>query len=213
MPEKVRFASFILDRFIAPNVSQFKRAAIPDIGDIYSFWMGKHFLNSVLRGSYPDPYRQYVLNYIRRVHGAHESHKLARGATESYLSGPNHYIAGYMQAILHWESFLAQSWMAYSVLQPLTDGLIYSKGDGSIQERLNHLYNRSKHAENVIKGRHLPEGGAIPVWMENDGLHGNGVLLKWEETGLVLEELSSEATLLEDPRTLLEKLESKNKVP
>jgi hypothetical protein len=46
--------------------------------------------------------------------------------------------------------------------------------------------------------------------MENDGLHGVDVVLRWEETGEVRRDLSNFANMLEDPITTVEKVDAAN---
>ncbi len=206
-----RFSKSILDKFLAPYVSNFRRAEIPDMSGESSLWLSKFFLNSVLRRSYTDPFRQYVFNYLRRVEGAHVAHQCARSTTVEFLHGSRQSMSRYMEAILHWESFLAQSWMAYALAERLSGARPFEKGDGSVGQRVNLLYNRSKHSEEAIKAGQLPPEGTISVWMEDDGLHGVDVMLRWEETGEVLQDLSNLANMLEDPYTAAEKLKAANR--
>lgn len=205
-----RFSKSVLDKFLAPRVSKFRGAEIPDLSDKSSSWLAKFYLNSVLRGSYRDPYRQYIFNYLRRVEAAHAAHKLARDATLTFLSGSRQSISRYMDAILHWESFLAQSWMACALIGVLNAERPFKQGDGSVEEKINLLHNRSKHAENAIDAGQLPPDGSVSVWMENDGLHGLEVILRWEETGEMLHNLSNLANILEDPCTAADKLKTAN---
>ena len=142
-----RFKKRTLDKFLAPYVSNFHSAEIPDLSDDSSSWLSKYFLNSVLRGSYANPFRQYVFNFLRRVEGAHVAHQCARSATAIFLNGSRQSMSRYMEAIFHWEAFLAQSWMAYALTENLNGTPPFRKGDGSVEERVNLLYNRSKHSD------------------------------------------------------------------
>jgi len=47
--------------------------------------------------------------------------------------------------------------------------------------------------------------------MENDGLHGVDFVLRWEETGEVLRDLSNFANMLEDPIATDEKVDVTNR--
>ena len=205
-----RFSKAILDKHLAPDVSNFRHAEIPDLSDESSLWLSKYFLNSVLRGSYADPFRQYVFNFLRRVEGAHVAHQSARSTTAQFLHGSRQSMSRYMEAIFHWESFLAQSWMAYALSERLNETRPFEGNDGSVEQRVNLLYNRSKHSDTAISAGQLPPEGTIPVWMEDDGLHGVDVMLRWGETGEVLRDLSKFANMLEDPITTAEKVRGAN---
>lgn len=206
-----RFAKHILDKFLAPYVSNFRSAEIPDLSDESSSWLSKYFLNSVLRGSYADPFRQYVFNFLRRVEGAHVAHQCARSATAEFLHGSRQSMSRYMEAIFHWEAFLAQSWMAYALSERVNETRPFEGSDGSVEQRVNLLHNRSKHSDTAIEAGQLPPDGTIPVWMEDDGLHGIDVMLSWEETSEVLRDLSNFANMLEDPITTAKKVREVNR--
>lgn len=206
-----RFSKHVLDKFLAPNVSNFCQAEIPDMSSESSLWLSKLFLNSVLRRSYVDPFRQYVFNYLRRVEGAHAAHQSARITTAKFLHGSRQSMSRYMEAIFHWEAFLAQSWMAYALTESLNETPPFRKGDGSVEQRVNLLNNRSKHSNSAIEAGQFPPEGTIPVWMEDDGLHAVDVMMRWEETGEVLHDLSNFATMLEDPITTVDKVRELNR--
>lgn len=220
MPRICRFSKHILNKFLAPNVSEFRHAEIPDMSDEASAWLSKFFLNSVLRGSYTDPFRQYVFNYLRRVEGAHHAHQCARNATEKFLRGDRQSMSDYMMAIFHWESFLAQSWMAYALIEQMISLRPFKGKDGSVERAVNFLYNCSKHLEKTIREDNLPPDGTLPIWMEDDGLHGIedeglhrvDVILTWEETGAVLQVFSTLANHLEDPYKAVQKSSPANHV-
>jgi hypothetical protein len=109
----VKFTNFVLDRFLAPHMSSFLSAKIPDLSSQSAPWREMLFLNSVVRGSYSDPVRQYVFNFSRRVEGPYTTHKLASEATIEFLDGSHQSMSTYMRALAHWEDFIAQCGMAF----------------------------------------------------------------------------------------------------
>ena len=72
-------------------------------------------------------------------------------------------------AIGHWKQFLSQADRAWAVLVR-GEKILFVKDDGSAFQRLNLLYNRSKHLESAIKREQLPADGTLPVWLTNAGL-------------------------------------------
>jgi len=79
--------------------------------------------------------------------------------------------------------------------------MVFKKGDGSMHERLNCLYNDLKHTEDRIAAAQMPPGDTVPVWMENEGLSGVKVKLSYAETAQVLSELAVFADALMNPKT------------
>lgn len=84
------------------------------------------------------------------------------------------------------------------------------RGDGSIEERLNIVYNAMKHVEDRIGTADVLAGELTPVWLSNRGIECVGTHLAFEETATVLEALAQWAEIVVEPRRLKEKLEQES---
>jgi hypothetical protein len=211
------WSDYALDKFVAPEMSKFTAASIPDVGEYNEsreWWVRNFFLSSMLRGTPDPPYRQYMLNFLRRAELSFQQYELARDRTLKYLESPRNKGTGnYMAAIGHWEVFLGQAWHAYLLLSYMAgqNGQgIFESGDNSEAERLNFLYNRSKHAEKSINGAFYPEDGTLCLWLCNDGLKVTSGSqtdgqLTFLEMFSILEGLGKWADMVQDPVTLREK--------
>jgi hypothetical protein len=197
-----QFSNFVLDAFIAPGVSELSSVSIPDMSahDPQStHWVSNFFLNSMLRAKWKPPLNAYAYNYHRRAQAAFSAHGLAREATLAFLDGGKQSPNRYATALLQWEIFLGQSWHAYKLLQKGLGLQIYEAGSGTVEERLNHLYNQMKHVESRIEAGQMPPGATVPVWLTNDGLQSIDASLTYAEAGEILTDLAKWATILSDP--------------
>ena len=211
-----RFSRPVRDTYIAPGVSSFNAAKIPDMSDYHkesNHWVANHFLNSVFRARLEAPLNAYVYNYLRRAEGAFSEHDLARAATADFLASGGQSPSRYAASLMHWEFFLGQCWQAYALLDKLTrvaseteKPSIFDQGDGSVEERLNTLYNSMKHVEKRIAAGQILEGATTPVWLTKEGLQSTDILLKYEETGDILRDVARWADLLVDPVEIPSKL-------
>lgn len=211
-----RFSDHVRDTFIAPGVSDFNTAEVPDMSTYdpeSSHWVANHFLNSVLRGKLKPPTNAHVYNYLRRAEAAFSEHEQARQATLTFLTSGRQSPSLYAAAVLHWEFFLSQSWQGYALLGKLLTLLgggepfkIFVKGDGSVEERLNKLYNSMKHVENRIAAGQILEGASVPVWLSNQGIQSTDTLLEYAETGSILQDIAKWANILVDPIEMANKL-------
>lgn len=209
------FTGYFGDRFIAPGISGFTDAEIPDMTEHdpeSKFWLRNYVLNSGLRGDFLPPGNAYVYNYLRRAEASYSEHEEARQATLAFLASGGQAVSRYAAAVLHWEFFLTQSWQAYLLLggffkllagEPIK---FFAKGDGSVEERLNSLYNSMKHVESRIEASQILEGATVPVWLTNAGIQSTDTLLTYEETADILRDLARWANVVVDP------LEMANKV-
>ena len=196
------FSNYVIDKFIAPNASSFTQAEIPDMSshdEQSTHWVANLFLNSVFRAAWEPPYNAYMYNYMRRAETAFIEHDLARSETLAFIASGRQSSRRYTAALFHWESFLGQSWHAYKTLQKCFKVRIYMPGSGSVEERLNTLYNQMKHVESRIENSQMLEGATVPVWLTNEGLASIDAILTFAETAEVLVDVAKWANILQDP--------------
>jgi hypothetical protein len=215
----VRFSDHAKDRFIAPGVSSFESADIPDMSayDPQSrHWVSNHFLNSLLRAPYNAPHNAYAYNFMRRAEAAFSEHAEARLATLAFLEDGQS-PSRYARAILHWEVFLSQCWHGYLLLLGFFgEKKVFEKGNASTEERLHGLYNAMKHVESRIDNAELGQmvkGATVPVWLTNHGIESTDAFLTYTETGGILRDLAKWASILEDPLQMADKFRALDKEP
>lgn len=171
------------------------------------FWLNNHFLNCILSSRYKLPFRAFVAAFLRRAEASFRLHKLAREATYELLGlqqpSPSHYGIALMQ----WEGFLAQTYQGNALIVKMIHDLsgdmsfrAFEPNDGSIEQRLNLLYNSLKHVEKrIAAGQTLP-GAITPVWLSSIGLECTDGALTYDETAEVLRILADWADVLVNPR-------------
>jgi hypothetical protein len=210
----VPFTNQFKDKYVAPHISGFTAAAIPDMSAVspqQGHWMGNFILSSSFRVVLDDDTRRTFFGFIRRAEAAFREYGEARRLTLAHLENPNpDAVLGYIMAIGHWEQFLYQADRAVAVLTRQQPKGLFQKNDGSVNQRLNLLYNRSKHLEKAINSGQLPPDGTLAVWLTNDGLEAVDGKLTFTEIAEILTELAETAELLQDPLTMREKYLAKN---
>jgi hypothetical protein len=193
---------------MAPEMSKFTSATLPDLSAIDSeqeHWLANYILNSIMRVTVQSPDRQRLFNFLRRSHSAFEEYAVARELTLTYLAEPEKKL-GYLKAMGHWEALLAYTWQAYRLFLPARLGSLYEKGDDSCFERLNNLYNKTKHAEGpILDGKYL-EDSPLCVWLTNKGLKSTDELVTFEEVAGMLTDLAQLAAAVQDPLTMRNKI-------
>lgn len=198
------YSKRILDENIAPGVSDFTSAEIPDCSDLapqMKFWIKNFFINSTLRSRFRPPMQAYAYNYLRRAQRAFIEHNLARAVTLEFLAQGGQAPQLYADALFHWETFLGQTWHAFQILATAWDGQVFERMDNSPEQRMNSLYNQMKHVESRIENNQIRPGATVPVWLEEAGLISIDSRLSFVETRNLLTELAKYAEALVDPRT------------
>jgi hypothetical protein len=197
------------DKFVAPEISSFTEASISDLSGLQERWLVSFILNSSLVVQLDDATRRTIYNFLRRAEAAFREYCSARQMTLAHLANPNpDAVSEYIIAIGHWEVFLSQAYQAWCLLAR-GQKILFAPGDGSTMQRLNLLYNRTKHAESAITAEQLPPDGTLPVWLKNDGLHSVESSLTFEEIAEMLEDLAVWAEAVQNPASMREKIAAK----
>lgn len=200
---RMRLSDYAKDKFVAPEMSKFTAASIKDMAATsveQEHWLLNFVLNALLRVDIEEPVRQTLFNFLRRVESAFREYSLARERTRNYLMNTDA-VSPYLMAIGHWEVFLSHAYQAYCLLARNRQ-VLFERGDGSVLERLNLLYNRSKHADKAIESGQLPEDGTMGIWLANDGLHSIDSWLNFDEMAEILDELARWSDAAQDPLTM-----------
>lgn len=91
--------------------------------------------------------------------------------------------------------------------------ILFTTGDGSILQRLNSLYNRSKHIASAIYDNRIAPGSTLAVWLDNEGLRAVDGHLTFDEMAEILEELARWSDAAQDPLTMREKILTQYRPP
>ena len=90
---------------------------------------------------------------------------------------------------------------AIKVFRKIANSDVFTRGDGSVEERLHHAYNRSKHTDTAIAANQMPARGPLAMWLSNEGLQTKESLLSWAVVKSVLDELGTTAETLQSPES------------
>ena len=83
------FTSQFKDKFVAPEISSFTAASIPDVSAVSAeqgYWLLNFMLSSALRVTMDDALRRTLYNFLRRAEAAFREYEAARQATLAYLA-------------------------------------------------------------------------------------------------------------------------------
>ena len=78
----------------------------------------------------------------------------------------------------------------------ITEDKLFEKGDQSDPERLNLIYNLSKHLNKEIRRKNFPLDHSGPVWLANKGLQAKDIEFPYSLLRELLDGLAEYASLL-----------------
>lgn len=165
-----------LDHAFAPKLSQLYICgadALESSALQRSGWLSKYILTTLFTMPLADPMRQLGFSLIRRADHAAQEYERGREELAGYIATePRERIVRYSRSLSYFETAIAatyQCWAIVRMLHPDRPSL-FEPADGSDIERMNMIYNASKHLdERLIRGQ-AAEESTLHIWLTNDGI-------------------------------------------
>jgi hypothetical protein len=212
----VQFSDNLLDGFIAPGISSFTEALIPDLEIKYDqcrFWTSNFFLNCttghIFGSNFKETSKKYIVNLISRIQTCFFMYDKARSATYGYigaLTPGRPPIQKYFEALSFWESCIINMQVTYSLLQKFLEDNPYTTNDGSTIELICNMSNKIKHYSGDINSLcNIPDR---PVWLSNMGLESSVSVLHFDKLAEELMELGEVANVLQSGMLLQSKADA-----
>jgi hypothetical protein len=110
-----------------------------------------------------EEYAALAFILVRRAEAALDEWELACSAAAQDVRRPS----GYFKLLRHLESCIAALWQGLEFSRRAIGAKLFEKGDGSVYERLNWLYNVGRQFDPQT----LTSGDLHRLWITNDGLH------------------------------------------
>lgn len=195
------FTTYALDNFFAQEISALSECNAPDLGD-HSAEVGdlihNFILSSILISPIKTEEKPYIFGIIRRVQMALVEYQNGRTLLLLYLNESKKNTSLYFQGLSHFEIAVTQLYQAYDFWRQLgkkresKETNLFKTGDGSPLQKLNRLYNVSKHLEPST----IPEGNLHHVWISNNGICASEVTMSFTELADLVKEYVAVANAL-----------------
>ena len=105
--------------------------------------------------------RPFALQLVRRCEMALANYGHGRAALQDLVSGNRKRWSPYYRALSYFEAAVGQLYQAYIHMHKLLGTPLFAKNDGTPLQRLNHIYNTSKHEMPAAEDT---------VWITNAGM-------------------------------------------
>ena len=135
-------------------------------------WLSNIGLSIYFHDFPPEELRPFAINFIRRISAAFDQYDLARREVLALVKDGHGRWSPYFKALSHLEVTIGQLYVAMDSARKRTGCDFFKRGDGTVEDKLNRLYNASKHQIAADE---------LPVWFSNFGVHSSDVLVTFEE--------------------------------
>ncbi len=182
------FSNYALDTFVSQDLSALKECRAMPIGEQFpdhTSWLSSFVLNWMFRVPLSPVKAALAFALIRRAEAAVEEYDQACKALKDLTKGKKT-ISGYFRCLRMYESTVAMLYQGLDFARKSLKTKLFEPGDGSVYQRLNLIYNESRHYDPLK----LPEGHLHKVWIKNDGLHIENAALGFDELRNMIAEIA-----------------------
>ena len=169
-------SNYALDTFVSQDLSKLTQVSIRSLADEFPSaenWFAQFVVRRIVERRVPDDEASLVFAIVRRTHAALDEWELARAAATGNLRIP----AVYFRALRHVETCIGSVWQGLEFGRKALGQELFQKGDGTVYQRLNWIYNVSRHFDPEA----LAQGDLHRVWLTNDAVHTREQALTFEE--------------------------------
>lgn len=169
------FTRAAVETFISDKVTNVTECNAADIGAEFpnaTNWISAYGLMAILVNAYSAEGKALALQFLRRTETAIAEYSIAREALQDLVTGSRGRWSPYFRALSHFEVAIAQLYQAYDFSRKALGTALFEPADGSALNRLNLLYNASKHQSAL---------GDQPVWITNEGFECGQAKLSFAE--------------------------------
>jgi hypothetical protein len=176
----VPWTNHALDKFFGHRLSELTACGAEELPALANY-LPAFLLTGIFQVSYAPKPRCYMFNLIRRAQQASYEYGQGRAFLTRYLESSNEAISPYYQALSHFEQCVALLVQAAHFADGLLPENLFKQGSHPDLERLNRVYNASKHMEGRIASGRLPTNALTAVWITNDGLASHDANVTFQE--------------------------------
>lgn len=199
----------MLDKYAAPNFSEFNSAEIPDLSPETvgaEQWPGRFLVVSALDEltgkTVRAPQQQFGVNLLYRARNAALAYSIGREKTLqclAELTGSTSAVTTYFAALAEWEDVFSNVQKAFEILHKGVGrgAPIFTRGDGSIHEKANEIVNAIKH--DAAGASSSAVGPGLPMWLTNKGFQTKNSSMSWSELADWVQDLINTAKVIMTP--------------
>lgn len=182
-------SNYLLEKYISSDLSNLtENNTRPYDKEIQ--WVNAFILNASLRYRYEEKGRIYVMNLLRRIESTFQQYNTGSHLLDDFLGNNKVSISTYLSSIVSFEVSISHLYQAYMLGNRMIEGnKLFTRNDGSSIDKLNKLYNVSKHYDGAISNGFIEELNTIPIWITNEGIKSNNISLDYHELHEMMNEM------------------------
>jgi len=169
-------SNYALDTFVAQNMSKLTHLSIKSLSEEFpnvDNWFSQFVFRRIFQVHVPDEKAALAFAIVRRSHAALQEWELASAAAQGDLRS----IGNLFSVLRHLESCISSVWQGLEFARKPLGQDYFKNGDGSVYERMNWIYNVSRHFDPLA----LPQGDTHRVWLSDQAMHTREQTVSFDE--------------------------------
>lgn len=169
-------SNYALDTFVAQDMSKLTQLSITSLTEEFpnaDKWFAQFVLRRIFQAHVPDEKAALAFAIIRRTHAALQEWELASAAAQGDIRS----LGTYFSVLRHLESCISSVWQGLEFARKSLGQELFKKGDDSAYERMNWVYNVSRHFDPEA----LPQGDLHRVWLSDQAMHTREQTVSFDE--------------------------------
>ena len=158
------FTKHAVEMFISDKITKVTECNVSDLYAEFPSakdWISGFGLMVIFVNQPQAEMRPLALQFLRRVEMGLAEYSLAREELQDLVFGSRGRWSPYFRALYHFEAAISQIYQAYDYSRKALNTRYFDSNDGSPLDRLNKIYNISKHGLAAQDQ---------PVWISNRGI-------------------------------------------
>lgn len=169
-------SNYALDKFVAQDMSKLTHLSIESLIEEFpdaDEWWAQFVLRRIFHSHVPDAKAALAFAIMRRTHTALKEWELAVTAAQGDLRS----LGTYFSVLRHLETCISSVWQGLEFGRKSLGEPLFKKGDGSAYERINWIYNVSRHFDPEA----LPQDDMHRVWLSDQSVHTREQTVSFDE--------------------------------
>lgn len=177
--------SYAIETFVSAKITGLTESNLADMAKEYpdaNSWLTSFVGNVIFRNHIQESDRPFLIQFIRKVEKSFDEYRLAKETLDQFVQEGNTGWSSYFKVLGHLESSIAQLYQAFDTARKKLNQNLFETDDGSSLDRLNKIYNTSRHQ--------LAQDEQT-VWVTNAGISTADHDLSFKEIEEMLRECAS----------------------
>jgi hypothetical protein len=159
-------SDYALDAFIGKDLSKLSECNCSRVKDEYpesDSWLSRFILTQIFVARLDESITKFAFSLLRKSVALFDEYEEACAKLSLFVSNEKKSVSLYFKCLYHFENSIALLYQSYELGRKLIGKDLFEKNDGSPLQRLNEIYNDSRHSDLSL----LPEGKLQRIWIDN----------------------------------------------